>query len=170
MSNLPSVELTAVYDPDRAAATQTREHYLSLLAETSGISPARAEVAVCDSPEALLAQVDMIDICAPVRWHAPYAAMALARGVHVMTEKPMARTWWEARHVADVADGSPAFFQLNDDNVFIPRSRALRNVIESGMIGEVQTIWIAQTDSPMMPNRPMSITAISTIPSVVKRP
>jgi predicted dehydrogenase len=35
-------------------------------------------------------------------------------------------------------------FQLNDDNVFIPRYQALRHVIESGMIGEVQHIRISR--------------------------
>ncbi|RPI25527.1 MAG: gfo/Idh/MocA family oxidoreductase, partial [Chloroflexota bacterium] len=33
---------------------------------------------------------------------------------------------------------------LNDDNIFIPRYQALRHVIESGMIGDVQNIWIAR--------------------------
>jgi predicted dehydrogenase len=146
--NLDSVELVAVYDPDRSAAERTRERYLSLLrevAESGGQAlSADVEVSICEGAEELLEQVDMIDICAPVRWHPRYAAMALERGVHVMTEKPMARTWWEARHVAELARDSAAYFQLNDDNVFIPRYRALRNVIESGMIGEVQTIWIAR--------------------------
>ena len=146
--NLDSVVLAAVYDPDRSAAERTRAHYLSLVKESSeansGSSSSGVEVAICESAEELLAQVDIVDICAPVRWHSRYAALALASDVHAMTEKPMARTWWEARHAADVARRSEAFFQLNDDNVFIPRYRALRNVIESGMIGEVQSVWIAR--------------------------
>jgi predicted dehydrogenase len=70
--------------------------------------------------------------------------MALEKNVHVMTEKPMARTWWEAREVAETGRHSKAMFQLNDDNLFIPRYRALRNVIDDGMIGEVQHIWITR--------------------------
>jgi predicted dehydrogenase len=61
-----------------------------------------------------------------------------------MTEKPMARTWWEAQHVAEAARQSKACFQLNDDNLFIPRYQALRHVVESGMIGEAQNVWIAR--------------------------
>ena len=83
------------------------------------------DVKLCDSPEELISHVDMIDICSPARYHAQYAVMALQKNVHVMTEKPMARTWWEANQVAEAARKSKAMFQLNDDNLFIPRlSRA----------------------------------------------
>src|SRR6266487_1502426 len=141
--SLDSIELTAIYDPDRKRAESTREHYLSLLKEAAR-NTQNVNVELCNNPEELLSSVDMIDICSPARYHAQYAVMALEKNVHVMTEKPMARTWWEAQHVADVARHSQAMFQLNDDNLFIPRYRALRNVIDDGMIGEVQHIWIAR--------------------------
>jgi predicted dehydrogenase len=141
--SLDSVELGAIYDPDRRHAESTREHYLSLLKGAGG-STEGVNVELCDSPEELISSVDMIDICSPARYHAQYAVMALDKNVHVMTEKPMARTWWEAKQVAEAAPKSTAMFQLNDDNLFIPRYRALRNVIDDGMIGEVQHIWITR--------------------------
>jgi predicted dehydrogenase len=141
--SLDSVELAAIYDPDLKRAESTREHYLSLLKE-SGILMEEVNVRICNSPEELISSVEMIDICCPARYHAQYAVMALEKNVHVMTEKPMARTWWEAKHAADAARQSQALFQLNDDNLFIPRYRALRNVIDDGMIGEVQHIWITR--------------------------
>lgn len=141
---LDSVQLAAIYDPDPRAAERTRQSYAEQLAQATGSPADPAEVALCSSPEALLEQVDMVDICTPARWHPYYVAMALERDIHAMTEKPMARTWWEARHAAEVAAESSAFFQLNDDNPFLPRYRVLRNVIDSGMIGQVQTVWIAR--------------------------
>jgi len=141
--SLDSVELTAIYDPDRKHAESTREHYLSLLQE-AGQPTEGVNVALCTSPEELISNVDMIDICSPARYHAQYAVMALKKNVHAMTEKPMARTWWEAKQVSEAASHSQAMFQLNDDNLFIPRYRALRNVIDDGMIGEVQHIWITR--------------------------
>jgi predicted dehydrogenase len=141
--SLESVELAAIYDPDSSRAESTRQHYLSLLKE-AGRPVEGVDVELCDSPEDLISSVDMIDICSPARYHAQYAVMALEKNVHVMTEKPMARTWWEAKQVAEAARRSQAMFQLNDDNLFIPRYRALRNVIEDGMIGEVQHIWITR--------------------------
>jgi predicted dehydrogenase len=141
--SLDSVELAAIYDPDRKHAESTREHYLSLLKE-AGQSTEEVNVEICDSPQELITKVDMVDICSPARYHAQYAVMALEKNVHAMTEKPMARTWWEAKQVAEAARKSHAMFQLNDDNLFIPRYRALRNVIDDGMIGEVQYIWITR--------------------------
>lgn len=139
----PDVQLTAVFDPDRAAAEQARAHYLDLR-KPAFPNEQHPEIAVCTSAEELLKKVDLADICTTVRYHAYYAALALAANVHTMTEKPFARTWWEANHVAELARKSKALFQLNDDNVFIPRYQAMRHVIESGMIGEVQNIWIAR--------------------------
>jgi predicted dehydrogenase len=141
--SLDSVELAAIYEPNPQRAQSTREHYLSLLKEADR-STTGVEIKIYDSPEELIDNVDMIDICSPARYHAIYAVMALEKNVHVMTEKPMARTWWEARLVAEAAQKSEAYFQLNDDNLFIPRYRALRNVIDDGMIGEPQNIWIAR--------------------------
>jgi predicted dehydrogenase len=99
---------------------------------------------IYQSAEELLENVDLVDVCAGARWHGVYAAMALERGVHVMTEKPMARTWWEARRIKEATQTSGALYQLCDDNVFIPRYMALRNAIESNMIGELQSIWICR--------------------------
>jgi predicted dehydrogenase len=141
--SLDSVELAAIFDPDHRRAESTREHYLALLKE-AGQSTDGVQVELCDTPEELISKVDMIDICSPARYHALYAVMALEKNVHVMTEKPMARTWWEARQVVEAARQSKALFQLNDDNLFIPRYRALRNVVDDGMIGEVQHIWITR--------------------------
>ena len=141
--SLESVELAAIYDPDREHAKSTREHYFSLL-KGLGEPTENVNVDLCDSPEELISSVEMIDICSPARYHAQYAVMALEKNVHVMTEKPMARTWWEAKQVAEAVRKSKGMFQLNDDNLFIPRYRALRNVIDDGMIGEVQHIWITR--------------------------
>jgi predicted dehydrogenase len=141
--SLDSVELVAIYDPDRKRAESTRAHYLSLLKE-AGQKVDDVNVELCGSADELISNVDMIDICSPARYHAQYAVMALQKNVHVMTEKPMARTWWEANQVVEAQGKSKAMFQLNDDNPFIPRYRALRNVIDDGMIGEVQHIWITR--------------------------
>ena len=141
--SLDSVELAAIYDPNHRRAESTRGHYFSLLKE-AGQSTQDVVVELCETPAELISSVDMIDICSPARYHAQYAVWALEKNVHVMTEKPMARTWWEAREVAETARHSKAMFQLNDDNLFIPRYRALRNVIDDGMIGEVQHIWITR--------------------------
>lgn len=142
-ANREDVQLTALYDPDVDAARRSRDRYIELRRKAFP-DEGHPDVVIYNLAEDLLKNVHMVDICTTVRYHAYYAAMALKAGVHTMTEKPFARTWWEAQHVAEAAHASRALFQLNDDNLFIPRYQALRHVIESGLIGEVQNIWIAR--------------------------
>ena len=158
-TTLDGLRLTAVYDTNPVMADAARGSYLDLCAPSPGDKGGRGgkrgteagsgrgaptDLKVCASAEELMEDVDVVDICTPARWHPYYAAMALNHGVHAMTEKPMARTWWEAQRMAEVAAESSALFQLTDDNVFLPRYRVLRNIIDSGMIGEVQSVWIAR--------------------------
>jgi predicted dehydrogenase len=102
-----------------------------------------AEVKICESADEHLSQVDVVDVCTSLRYHPYYCTMALEPDVHVMTAKPMARIWRETSHVARLSSRRSALLQLNDDNLFIPRYLRMRNVIESGMISEVQNLWIA---------------------------
>ncbi len=140
-------DLVAVYDTDIGAAERAREQHKTLFSDQAASEGAACDgepLKVCGSWEELMDQVDVVDICTSLDFHAFYSAMALERDVHVMTEKPMARSWWEAHHVAGLARKSRALFQLNDDNLFIPRYLRMKNLIESGMIGEVQTIWMTR--------------------------
>jgi predicted dehydrogenase len=144
---LSNIEVVALYDIDKEAAEKTRDTYMQLMREGGRNVDEQSHIVVCKSPQELLERVDLVDVCTPVRFHGYYADLCLAAGVNVMTEKPMARTWWEARHVAETAQSSKAYFQLNDDNLFIPRYLCLRNIIEGGMIGDVQNIWISRGTS-----------------------
>ena len=99
---------------------------------------------VYGTAEELLDNVDIVSVCTPVRYHVHYSVMALERGVHVMSEKAMGRTWWETKAVAEAAKKTGALYQLNDDNLFLPRYDTIRNIIESGQIGDVQSMWIAR--------------------------
>lgn len=167
---IPGVELTGLYDVNPQAAEYTRLHCREVIdAEIRRLQqspeylggqrsvdrlPASARISqlganldrlfVAATPEALLRQVDIATVCTPVRWHVPYAVMALDHSVHAMSEKPMGRTWWEARRVKDAVDRSGRLYQLSDDNVFLPRYQALRNAIESNAVGSLQSIWICR--------------------------
>lgn len=99
---------------------------------------------VYESADELLDNVDIVDICPPVKYHIPYSIQALNKGVHVMSEKAMARNWWEAQLIEEALQDSGALYQLNDDNLFLPRYDTIRNIIESGQIGDVQSLWIAR--------------------------
>src|SRR3954469_22036097 len=50
-----------------------------------------------------LADLDLVDICAPTAAHPSLAKAALAAGKHVLCEKPMARTSAEAKEMVEAA-------------------------------------------------------------------
>jgi predicted dehydrogenase len=171
---LHDVQLVAFYDIARERAEWVKERFAKMLEEQIAVlegpfeegerwvdswywsddnTPAKlakqhretlASLTVYDSAEELLDNVDVVTICPPVKYHIPYTLMALRKGVHVMSEKAMARTWWEAKEIEDVIEDSGALYQLNDDNLFLPRYDTLRNIIEAGHLGEIQSMWIAR--------------------------
>ncbi|MHA1731997.1 MAG: Gfo/Idh/MocA family protein [Promethearchaeota archaeon] len=92
---------------------------------------------VYTSLDELLDEVDVVDICAPNKYHAPYAAMALERGVGAMVEKPPARNYLETRELLEVAGKSRAKFQLNE-NVFWKSSvGTIGRLVREGKVGGV---------------------------------
>ncbi len=136
------VILTAIYSPERNTAEETRKNYLEKMAQAG--AEVDWEVTVCDSFEQLLELVDAIDIGTPTRYHAWYAEKALRAGVHAMSEKPIARNYLEAKRLTEVARESNAIYQLNDDNVFLPRYQHIKNVLSSGAIGEVTNLLLTR--------------------------
>jgi predicted dehydrogenase len=101
------------------------------------------ELTVHRSLDQLLHQVDLVDICTTTRGRMDAAVAALEQGVHSMGEKPMARNWIEADRAARrFAERPEVFFQLNDDNAFAPNYMAVRDLLNEGVIGTPQSIWI----------------------------
>jgi predicted dehydrogenase len=138
--------LVGLYDVNAARAQQAREKYVAMLGEFAAAHPEAAEAVQSnlselrcyDSLGALLEDVDVIDVATHARGRMEIAISALERGVHVMVEKPMARTWSEADRAARAAASHPdVFFQLNDDNAFDPKYRVLHDLIAQGEIGKV---------------------------------
>ncbi|MFS0862138.1 Gfo/Idh/MocA family protein [Fredinandcohnia sp. 179-A 10B2 NHS] len=137
--------IVAIYDSNPKNAESTKSNYIKLMNE-KGIT-VDWDIHLTESAEELLQQVDVVDICTSLRFHSYYAALALKHNVHAMSEKPMARTWWESTSVVEAAKNTNSLFQLNDDNLFIPRYLHVKNVIESGMLGDIQQIFIARGKS-----------------------
>lgn len=142
VENRDRLIVTAIYDIDHLCAAETKDHYIQLMSE-KGVT-VDWEIVTCTSPEELLDKVDLVDICTSLKYHAFYAAMALRRGVHAMSEKPMARSWPEALDVVEASRESSAYYQLNDDNIFLPRFQHFRNAAASGVAGDITDIWIAR--------------------------
>lgn len=115
--------------------------------------------------EAMLddAELDAVSVAVPTFLHAPIAIAALERGIHVLSEKPIARTGDEAQAMVDAAREAGRVL----DVAFNHRRRgdivALREVIAGGSIGEpyhARASWMRRRGIPALgswfTNREMS--------------
>ncbi|MCU0766670.1 MAG: Gfo/Idh/MocA family oxidoreductase [Gammaproteobacteria bacterium] len=96
-SRLPEVELVGVAD--------TRP-------ETARSVAAEAGCAAFDDPAALVGQVDAVSVVVPTTLHLEVARPFLARGTHVLLEKPIATTVTEGREIVRLARASGAVLQI----------------------------------------------------------
>jgi len=87
--------------------------------------------------------LDLVDICTPTKFHSPIAIKALERGVNVMAEKPMARTYLECLEVIEAVKDSGKLYQHNENWLYDPLWYNVRKLIESGVIGELQLTFLS---------------------------
>jgi len=87
--------------------------------------------------------LDLVDICTPPKYHAPAAIAALEAGVHVMCEKPMARTWLECLDVVEAVERSGKFYQHNENWIYDPLWYTAKKAIDSGAIGDLIAMFLA---------------------------
>ena len=146
-----TARLVGFFDVSRERASEACDRHREVLKELATTRPEweteieenMAQLAVHDSLESMLEVVDAVDIATHARGRMPTAIAAFGAGVSVMAEKPMARTWTETDRAIRALesanrDGGSIVFQLNDDNVFDPKYRMIRDIIRRGEIGNVQ--------------------------------
>jgi predicted dehydrogenase len=86
------------------------------------------------------ADLDAVVIATPVRFHYEMARACLSAGKHVFIEKPMARTESEAEELAAFAEHQGLVIMVGHTFLFSPAVRRMKEIIDSGDIGEVQYI------------------------------
>lgn len=146
---IDKARLVGFYDLDKSRAVAARDKAKTLLEEHSEAHPEAAEkvrenigdLKVHDTLDSLLDDVDAVDICTHSRGRMPSAMAAFEKGVHVMAEKPMSRTWTEADRAArKLAEHPGVFFQLNDDNVFSLKYQTLGDLVRKRAVGKPQSM------------------------------
>ena len=122
---LDRVEMVAFCDLDLAAAQKAAETY----------GPADA---TGDFREVLRRDdVDAVDVCLHNNLHAPITIAALKAGKHVYCEKPMAGSYADAVAMLDAAKRTGKMLHIQLGFLYQPETRAARELIEAGMLGDV---------------------------------
>jgi predicted dehydrogenase len=85
-------------------------------------------------------ELDALVIATPVRFHYEMAKATLSAGKHVFIEKPMARTVAEGEELCALAHQNGLVLMVGHTFLFSPAVRRMKEIIDSGDIGEVQYI------------------------------
>lgn len=88
-------------------------------------------------------ELDLVDICTPTKFHSIMSLKALNQRINVMVEKPMARTYLECLDVIEAIESSGKLYQYNENWLYMPLWYNAKKLVESGVIGEIQLIFIA---------------------------
>jgi len=92
--------------------------------------------------------IDAVTIGIPDHMHATTALACMQMGTHVYLEKPLTRTPWEARLMADAATKYNVATQMGNQGRSTESIRVLKEWIDFGAIGNVREVH-AWTDRPV---------------------
>ena len=93
---------------------------------------------VCtDYKEVLKQDVEAVYVLTPNSAHAPISIAALDAGKHVMCEKPMAKTYAEAKAMVEAAERSGKILTIGYQSRYRADSAYLKRACENGDLGEI---------------------------------
>lgn len=95
--------------------------------------------------EAVLDEVDAVDICTPVHLHAPQTITAARAGKHVLCEKIMARTLDEAEAMIEATDDAGVIFMVAFVLRYRPEFQRLHEMCVSGELGLIHQAFCSTT-------------------------
>ena len=125
------------------------------LAETEAEAAALAQqygARVYGSLAALLAGVDVVDLCTPTHLHAQHALAAAAAGRHIVCEKPLARTVAEARAVVEACQQAGVHLLVAQVVRYFPEYALAQAQVQAGHIGTPAVLRLARCG--FRPRRP----------------
>ena len=110
--------------------------------------------------------IDAVIVSIPDHMHAIAAVWAMERGKHVYVQKPLTRTVWEARWLAETAAKYKVATQMGNQGYSCEGTRQLAEMIWSGEIGAVTEVH-AWTDRPLWPQGLTAIPPPDSAPSTL---
>ncbi|TVR53354.1 MAG: gfo/Idh/MocA family oxidoreductase [Spirochaetaceae bacterium] len=121
--------VSAVYDPDTDRRDQA--------AKDLGCRAARSVDDVLADP-----QVELVVVASPNAYHTPMTVQALEAGKHVICEKPFGLTTADVDLMLEAAKKSGTLLQPFQQRRFEPDFQKVKEIVESGVLGEIQLIRI----------------------------
>lgn len=87
-------------------------------------------------------RIDFVSIVTPNRTHYPIARAFLARGIHVLCDKPMTFAVGEARELAALVERTGLVFGLTHNYTGHPLVRHARELFRDGAMGQVRKVIV----------------------------
>ena len=81
------------------------------------------------------ADIDVVVVCTPTKFHAEIANIALGAGKHVLCEKPLARSVAEAEAMINTAEGAHRLLKTGFNYRHMAHVRKAKEQIEAGVLG-----------------------------------
>ena len=136
MENVAEVELTAVASKNAVNIEKMRAF------------PGGENVQVFDTPAQMYQSgaIDAVLIASPHRAHVAQAKEAFAAGMHVLLEKPVGVHTKEVREMIAAADESGKAFGVMFNQRTHPAYRKMKEIVQSGEMGEIRRTNIVITD------------------------
>lgn len=112
------------------------------------------------------ASIDAVLITTPDHTHTVAAMACMERGKHVYVEKPLARTVWETRLLAEAAVRYGVATQMGNQGYSYEGARIAAEIIWSGAIGNVTEVH-AWTDRPIWDQGISKLPSEEAVPSTL---
>jgi predicted dehydrogenase len=98
-------------------------------------------------------ELDVVSVAVPTFLHAPIAVGALDAGIHVLSEKPIARTGPEAESMVEAAHRAGRVLEVAFNHRRRGDIQALKAAIDSGQIGRpyhARAVWLRRAGIPAL--------------------
>jgi predicted dehydrogenase len=107
---------------------------------------------VCSNHAELPGNVDIAVVAVPNALHEPVAVDLLAAGVHVLVEKPMARTTAECDRMIAAAEAGQAVLAVGHDFRFFPVASFAREWFAAAPLGAIRRVDVRQSAGSRWPS------------------
>lgn len=103
---------------------------------------------VYTNPHKLIDEVDVVDICLPTKLHPEFTVESAQKGKHIFCEKPIALTLEDADKMVKAVKKAKVKFMVAQVVRFWPEYITLKNIIDSGKLGQLKFITMNRDIEP----------------------